>query len=107
MLGLLTAAALACAPPEGASTLLDRPEQVIMIGELHGTAEAPHAVGEIACAAAERGPVVVALELEDTLQPTLDAFMAAPTRCLLSCVATRAWRQLSMIASHEVSSRAR
>lgn len=50
-----------------------------MIGELHGTAEAPHAVGEIACAAAERGPVVVALELEDTLQPTLDAFMAAPT----------------------------
>lgn len=79
MLGLLTAAALACAPPEGASTLLDRPEPVIMIGELHGTAEAPHAVGEIACAAAERGPVVVALELEDTLQPTLDAFMAAPT----------------------------
>nr|WP_314528997.1 hypothetical protein [uncultured Brevundimonas sp.] len=78
MLGLLTAAAIVCAPPEGVTDLLDRPERVVMIGELHGTAQAPHAVGEIACAAAERGPVVVALELEDTLQPTLHAFIAAP-----------------------------
>lgn len=55
MLGLLTAAALACSPPEGTASLLDRPEPVIMIGELHGTAQAPYAVGEIACAASERG----------------------------------------------------
>lgn len=78
MLGLLTAAIAACSPPEGTSALLERPERVIMIGELHGTAEAPRAVGEIACAASEQGSVVVALELEDTLQPTLDAFIAAP-----------------------------
>lgn len=79
MLGLLSAAAIAaCSPPEGTSALLERAERVIMIGELHGTAEAPQAVGEIACAASEQGPVVVALELEDTLQPTLDAFLAAP-----------------------------
>lgn len=78
MLGFLTAMSIACAPPDGVAALLDRPEPVIMIGELHGTAEAPRAIGEIACAAAEHGPVVVALELEDTLQPTLDAFIASP-----------------------------
>jgi len=79
MLGLLTAAAIAaCTPPQGTAALLDRPEQVILIGELHGTAEAPQAVGEMACAASERGPVVVALELEGTLQPTLDAFITQP-----------------------------
>jgi len=79
MLGMLTAVALAaCTPPQGTDILLDRPERVIMIGELHGTEQAPHAVAEIACAAAERGPVVVALELQHTLQPNLDAFIAAP-----------------------------
>lgn len=79
MLGLFAASAIAaCSPPSGTSALLDRPERVIVVGELHGTAEAPHAVGEIACAATEQGPVIVALELEDTLQPTLDAFIAAP-----------------------------
>jgi hypothetical protein len=78
MLGLLSAAIMACSPPDGTTALLERPERVIMIGELHGTEEAPRAVGEIACAAAEQGPVVVALELEDTLQPTLDAFISQP-----------------------------
>ena len=78
MLGFLTAMSIACAPPDGVAELLDRPEHVIMIGESHGTAEAPRAVGEIACAAAERGRVVVALELGETLQPTIDAFMASP-----------------------------
>ncbi len=75
MLGLLSAAIMACSPPDGTAALLDRPERVIIIGELHGTEQAPRAVGEIACAAAEQGPVVVALEIEDTLQPTLDAFI--------------------------------
>ncbi|MEE2849815.1 MAG: hypothetical protein VX561_08100, partial [Pseudomonadota bacterium] len=78
MLGLLSAAIMACSPPDGTTALLERPERVIMIGELHGTEEAPRAVGEIACAAAEQGPVVVALELEDTLQPTLGAFISQP-----------------------------
>lgn len=76
MLGLLSAAIMACSPPDGTPALLDRPERVIIIGELHGTEQAPRAVGEIACAAADQGPVVVALELEDTLQPTLDAFIS-------------------------------
>jgi hypothetical protein len=78
MLGLLSAAIMACSPPDGTAALLDRPERVIIIGELHGTEQAPRAVGEIVCAAADQGPVVVALELEDTLQPTLDAFISQP-----------------------------
>lgn len=89
MLGLLAAAAVAaCTPPPGTDTLLDRPERVIMIGELHGTDQAPNAVAEIACAASERGPVVVALELEDTLQPTLDAFIVAPDQDAARAVLT-------------------
>ena len=72
------AAAGACVPPAGLDVLLQRPERVIVIGEIHGTAEAPAAVAEMACAAAQAGPVIVALELEDTLQPTFDAYLAAP-----------------------------
>lgn len=79
MIAIALAAALsACAPPPGTDMLLARPERVIVVGEIHGTAEAPRAIGEIACAASKQGPVVVALELEDTLQPALDAFVAAP-----------------------------
>ena len=74
----LAASGLICTPPQGTDQLLARSERVIVVGEIHGTAEAPHAIGEIACAASEKEPVVVALELEDTLQPTLDAFIAAP-----------------------------
>lgn len=71
------AATEACAPPAGFESLLRRPERVIVIGEIHGTAEAPAAVAEMACAAAGDGPVVLALELEDSLQPTFDAYLAA------------------------------
>lgn len=69
MLGLLSAAIMACSPPDGTTALLERPERVIMIGELHGTEEAPRAVGEIACAAAEQGPVVVHWNLKTRSNP--------------------------------------
>lgn len=72
------AATGACAPPAGFERLLRRPERVLVVGEIHGTAEAPAAVAEMACAAAGDGPVIVALELEDTLQPTFDAYLSAP-----------------------------
>lgn len=72
------AATGACAPPAGFERLLHRPERVLVVGEIHGTAEAPVAVAEMACAAAGDGPVIVALELEDTLQPTFDAYLSAP-----------------------------
>lgn len=77
-LAMAGALVTACAPFAGLDILLARPERVIVVGEIHGTAEAPAAIGEIACVAAQNEPVIVALELEDTLQPTFDAFLAAP-----------------------------
>ncbi|HYC67900.1 hypothetical protein [Brevundimonas sp.] len=82
MIGMVMAAALsaapACVPPPGTEALLATPQRVIVIGEMHGTAETPAAFAEIVCAAAERGPVTVALELPQGMQPSLDAFLAAP-----------------------------
>jgi uncharacterized iron-regulated protein len=43
---------------------LARPNAVILLGELHGTEQAPRFVGDLACALTSRGlPVTVALEL--------------------------------------------
>jgi len=74
---LSTCAAIACAPfsahasnggpacpPLEVPTRLSSPNAVIMLGELHGTEQAPRFVGDLACALAARGlPVTVALEL--------------------------------------------
>ncbi len=75
---LLGAAQPACAPPEGTDALLALERRYIVVGESHGTAEAPAAFAQMICAAAERGPVTVALELPTAMQPQLDAFLAAP-----------------------------
>ena len=73
MLGLLTAAILACSPPDGTTGLLDRPERVIVVGEMHGTAEVPAAFAQMVCAASERGPVVVALEMGEAMFDMLES----------------------------------
>lgn len=75
---LLSAAQPACTPPEGTEALLALERRYIVVGEMHGTAEAPAAFAQMICAAAERGPVTVALELPTEMQPRLDAFLAAP-----------------------------
>lgn len=75
---LLAAQPAACSPPEGTDALLAMPQRYIVVGESHGTTEAPAAFAEMVCAAAERGPVTVALELPTVMQPQLDAFLAAP-----------------------------
>lgn len=74
----LLAAQPACSPPEGTEALLAMAQRYIIVGESHGTAEAPAAFAEMVCAAAERGPVTIALELPTDMQPQLDAFLAAP-----------------------------
>lgn len=82
MIALIVAGVLAaqpaCAPPQGFDALLERPERFIILGEIHGTTEAPAAFAHMVCAAAHRGPVTVALELPVDMQPQLDAFLAAP-----------------------------
>lgn len=51
-------------PPLEIPARLASPNAVIMLGELHGTEQAPRFVGDLACALAARGlPVTVALEL--------------------------------------------
>lgn len=74
--GLLTAPV--CAPPEGTAALLALDKRVIVLGELHGTHETPSAFAQIVCAAAQTGPVTVALELPEAMQPQLDAMLEAP-----------------------------
>ena len=78
---MLAAAALlassACAPPSGAEVLWAPEHRFVVVGELHGTSEAPAAFAQLVCAAAEQGPVTVALELPTEMQPQLDVFLAA------------------------------
>ncbi len=48
---------------------------LVMIGEVHGTREAPQLVGELAALMSEDQALVVALELPTALQHDLDAFL--------------------------------
>lgn len=81
MLALLTAAVLAttpCSAPTGTEALWLPEARFVVVGEMHGTTETPAAFAAMVCAAAEQGPVTVALELPQAMQPQLDAFLAAP-----------------------------
>jgi hypothetical protein len=68
---------LTCAPPPGTDRLLARPERFILFGEIHGTNEAPASFGEIVCAAAEKGPVVVGVEWFEEFTPAFNAYLAS------------------------------
>ncbi|MBX7248678.1 MAG: hypothetical protein K1X35_06435 [Caulobacteraceae bacterium] len=65
----------------------------VMFGEIHGTNEIPAMVADAACQAARQGPVVIALELDETLQPRIDAYLQArdPAAALNGLGATGLW----------------
>ena len=68
-----------CVPiPGGAAILEDRAIDYVILGELHGTNETPAFFGDLVCAAAAYGPVMVALEIPIDDQPALDAYLASP-----------------------------
>lgn len=70
--------ATACAPVDGFEGVLARPGlRYLLVGEIHGTAEAPALFGDMLCAAAGDRPVVVGVEWPASSQPMLDAFLAA------------------------------
>jgi hypothetical protein len=77
-LGLVASVALAAEP---ARLPFDRvleatsARRLVLVGELHGTAEIPARFGELAAAMAEAGPLTVALEIPRDEQPRLDAFL--------------------------------
>jgi hypothetical protein len=51
---------------------------LLLVGEVHGTNEAPALIGDLACASATSGsPVVVALEIPIEEQTSLDNFLAS------------------------------
>ncbi|MBN9479527.1 MAG: hypothetical protein J0I52_04755 [Bordetella sp.] len=78
---LLAAAALAspsaCTPVPGVEALWKEEIRYVVVGEMHGTTETPAAFADMVCAARDQGPVTVALEFSESMQPTLDAFMEA------------------------------
>lgn len=68
-------AAETCRPIAGLEPLI-RPGAVLLLGEIHGTAESPAFVGDVACRVARAGlPVVVALELPVEGEERVDAFL--------------------------------
>jgi hypothetical protein len=67
-----------CRPSAGVEPLLAS-RDVLLVGEVHGTAESPGFVAETACAALAGGrSVTVALEISVAEQARLDAFLASP-----------------------------
>jgi hypothetical protein len=84
MLSLIAAATISvstpsCAAIEGADTVLaDKNLNFLVVGELHGTAEAPAIFADLVCLAAKkRGKVIVGVEFPVSDQPAIDAFMAS------------------------------
>lgn len=75
---LIAGSAPACSSPDGTAVLLGQPQRVIVVGEFHGTVEAPAAFLGVACEAAQRGPVTVGLEMSESDRPLFDQFMASP-----------------------------
>lgn len=81
---LAVAAALAapgdCAPIAGAEALWRPDVRIVLVGEVHGTREAPAVAGSILCAARRDGaPVTLALEAAPADgQPQVDAYLASP-----------------------------
>lgn len=80
MLALLIAAGgdAGCRPIPGAEAVLDRPGvRWIILGEMHGTAEAPAVFADLVCIAGEARPVVAAVEQPEGSQAVIDTFIAS------------------------------
>lgn len=75
---LFVSVGLAAAEPETAlSELLARAEghRVLLIGEIHGTAEVPALVGDVAATMASAAPLLLGLEIPRDEQQRIDAFL--------------------------------
>jgi hypothetical protein len=68
-----------CPPLPGGAEALTEPGGFVLVGEVHGTVEAPAFFAALACAAARRAGtrgIVVGVEMPRSDQATLDAFFA-------------------------------
>lgn len=85
-----------CATVDGLGAVLSRPGlRYLLVGEIHGTVEAPALFGDIVCAAAADRPVVVGVEWPASSQPMLDAFLAAEgeAEALTALMRAPAWER--------------
>jgi hypothetical protein len=90
--GSSASSSLACLALPGADEILAMDEKrYILFGELHGTAETPELVGDFACLAARRGPVVLGLEMPADEQPALDAYLASDGSPAARAALVRGW----------------
>lgn len=65
-----------CAPVPGSERLWDsRAIRFVLVGETHGTREAPELFADLTCAASRNRPVVVALEQPPEEQRAIDTFL--------------------------------
>lgn len=75
---LMLAQPSSCSPPAGSGQLWADPEtRFVVVGERHGTVEAPATFADMVCAASTDRPVTVGVEFEDSVQPELDRWMAS------------------------------
>ncbi|NIJ20846.1 hypothetical protein FHS95_002538 [Sphingomonas naasensis] len=75
---LLGASASGCIPVRGADQLWQTTTRWVIVGEMHGTNEAPDAFANLVCLAAASGrAVTVALEYSSDDQAAIDAYLAS------------------------------
>lgn len=78
MIGSGAAAAQDCTDIAGWDAVLaDDATRWIVLGEMHGNNESPAVFADAVCHTARSRAVVAALELPDTMQPQIDAFLAS------------------------------
>lgn len=68
-----------CGPEVRGAAALTGPGSILLVGEMHGTAQVPELVGRIACHAARRpqADVILGLEMSADNQPVIDAYFAS------------------------------
>jgi hypothetical protein len=68
-----------CGPPVRGAEAIAGPKAVLLVGEMHGTAQVPDAVGRIAChaAAAPEAEVMLGIEMAADNQDAVNTFLAS------------------------------
>jgi len=79
LLAMATPAERACGAPPGSVAMLEATEgRILVVGEIHGTAQVPQYIQGLACLSLARGEsVVIGLEQSADEQARLDAYMAS------------------------------
>lgn len=95
LLALSTKMAPLCTPVAGSAALLAMPDRrAFLFGELHGTNEIPALFGDLVCQAAADGPVIVGLEMSESSQGALEAWVGSDggPSALAALLRDRHWR---------------